>query len=457
MTRLFSQQSFANESNIKQLATDQLSAVLTAMQQHLNDQRRVREFAGGINATIIGPPNAGKSTFLNLLCQKYVSTVSPQAGSTTDTIDKTLKIDGVPLALTDTVGLTAQSIGDKMQGGLLNTKNRMDSGDLKICLLDMSTIYQDKSQTAIDPAVLEAIDPDTIVLVNKRDLVNIRIPAPPGKIRYKNSPLSPQGEVQRTAFRGKVPIRLDGDTTGNFVKFGDFGLRVLHDVRLTERCLQECRATLHRYIKSVRGGRFWLRVVPDHPMSAKPIGVRMGKGKGAFDHWEAKVPCKKIVFEIGGGVREETARKIMRIVSARLPGKTEFVVAEKEEMVTDLISRIKEYSKLPPLGVWCISCETGEGVEEFLGDFSDLLRKRYEAALSDENQQPDSRRTLQLQQGVALKDQLSEKPPQMIAQQLIQHLDALIEKPTVKQAVDYLYHAKYGVLRKNEMQQQQQQ
>jgi large subunit ribosomal protein L16 len=241
----------------------------------------------------------------------------------------------------------------------------------------MDDIYHDKSSSTIDPAVLDAIDSDTIVLINKSDLVSIRIPEPPAKIRYKNTPLGPQGsDVKRIAFRGRVPLRTDGDTSGNTVQHGDFGLRMLEDVRLTDRCLQECRATLHRHIKNIKGARFWLRIYPTHPMSKKPIGVRMGKGKGSFDHWEAKVPAKKILWEIGGGVTEDAAREIFRIVNARLPGKTEVVVAPREERVEELSERICQYTKVPPLGVWCISTKTGEGVDAFMQSFSALLRQR---------------------------------------------------------------------------------
>jgi ribosomal protein L16 len=363
------------------------------------------------------------------------------------------------VAITDTVGLSTTTTD--ITNGLKRTFQRMDSSDLKICMLDMKQIYDDKSPASIDPSVMEAIDSDTIVLINKRDLVNIRIPAAPGKIRYKNSPLGPQGEIKRTAFRGKIPLRLDGDTSGNSIQHGDYGLRVLEDVRLTEACLQECRSTLHRHIKNIRGARFWLRVVPDHPVSSKPVGVRMGKGKGAFDHWEAKVPNKKIVFEIGGGVREEAARDIMRIVGTRVPGKTEFVVAEKEETIEEMSRRVREFSKVPPLGVWCISCETGEGIEDFLGELSQIIRDRYQLQCDSQEfalSEPVSLRMKCLQQCAdQLSAMLSSKEALngeslSIVSQSIQNV---VQNSSVRDAVNFMFHSKYGVLHKNQIQCQQ--
>ena len=320
------------------------------------------------------------------------STSQSVAGTTQDVAHRRINLDGIPVVLNDTVGIqqeppspsssqqqqSSSSSSSSSSSLLLHaaTMERIDSTDLKVCMLDLEQVYKDKTSGALDPTILNLIDSDTIVLINKRDTVSIRIPQPPSKIRYKNSPLGPQGDVPRHAFRGKVPLRLDGDTEGNSVLYGDFGLRVLTDIRLSDKCLQECRATLFRYIKEVKGGRFWLRILPDHPMTSKPLGVRMGKGKGAFDHWEAKIPNKKILFEVGGGVREEVAREALRAVSARIPGKTEFVVPPVEERVEQVCARIREYSKVKPLGVWCVSSTTGEGMSEFLADLVGLLKKK---------------------------------------------------------------------------------
>ncbi len=309
------------------------------------------------------------SSMTHSIAQKKLAVVSDQPHSTTQVLESVVRIDDIPVLFNDTVGLNKETINP-------GTLERLDSCDIKICLLDMQQVYGNKTNDTIDPAVLQAIDSDTIVLINKRDLVPIRTPAPPAKIRFKNTPLSPQGDVPRTAFRGRVPLRLDGDTKGNTIEYGDFGLRAMYDIRLTERCLQECRATLHRHIKKVKGGRFWIRVQPDHPMSAKPLGVRMGKGKGAFSHWEAKVPNKTILFEIGGGVREDVAKEAFRIVSTHVPGKTEFVVAPKDETVDVMCRRVQQMSRTTPLGVFALSSKTGEGVDAFLTFLSSLLKDK---------------------------------------------------------------------------------
>lgn len=130
-------------------------------------------------------------------------------------------------------------------------------------------------------------------------------------------------------------------------------------------------------MKKVKGGRFWIRVVPDHPMSAKPVGVRMGKGKGAFDHFEAKVPVGKILFEIGGGVREEVAREAFRIVNTKLACQTEFVLGSKDETIQQACDRIAEFCRVPPLGVFAISYKTNAGMEELLKSLATFTKLRY--------------------------------------------------------------------------------
>ena len=430
------------KSQITDVVKDRLGLLRTAWAQHIQDERRAQILPKSCQITLFGAANSGKSSLLNLISQKHVSAVSPQAGSTMSIVDQDVRINGIPIVLTDTVGLKSQTSNDS------ETMNRLESCDLKICMIDINDIYNDKSHGAIDPEVLKSIDSDTIVLINKRDTVRIRIPAPPAKIRFKNTPLSPQGDVPRHAMRGRVPLRLDGDTTGNNVEHGDFGLRVLTDVRLKESCLQECRAVLHRHVKKVRGGRFWLKVKPDHPMTAKAIGTRMGKGKAAFSHWEAKVPCKTIVFEIGGGVPVETARYIFKSVAARLPGQTEFVVAPKEENVSELERRIREYSKVQPMGIWSISCKTGEGVDEFLQGLSGVLAKKYSSpeAMAVQRLETFSRCASEL-------DTMLSKPEMQDMQaHLLTDLQSLINGAAVEDTKKYLFHSKYGVLDMNAQQ-----
>ena len=126
----------------------------------------------------------------------------------------------------------------------------------------------------------------------------------------------------RKAFKGKN----DGFATrGTNLDFGKFGLRALENERLTSRQIEAARRAMTRYIK--RGGKVWIRVFPHIPVTQKPNEVRMGSGKGAVDHYIARVKAGKIVFELDG-VTEEIAKEAMRLAGRKLPIKTRFVVRE---------------------------------------------------------------------------------------------------------------------------------
>jgi large subunit ribosomal protein L16 len=118
--------------------------------------------------------------------------------------------------------------------------------------------------------------------------------------------------------------------SGNTLAFGEFGLQALEPVWLEARQIESARIAINRYIR--RGGKVWIRVFPDKPISAKPAETRMGSGKGAPDHWVAVVKPGRIIFELGG-VREDVAKEAMRLASNKLPIKTKFIVRQEAEGV----------------------------------------------------------------------------------------------------------------------------
>ena len=112
---------------------------------------------------------------------------------------------------------------------------------------------------------------------------------------------------------------------GNTIVFGDFGLQALESAWVTSRQIEAARRAMARYIR--RGGKIWIRIFPDKPVTQKPAETRMGGGKGALDHWVTVVKPGRILFEMGG-VGEEVARGAMRLASYKLPIGTRFVVKE---------------------------------------------------------------------------------------------------------------------------------
>ena len=109
---------------------------------------------------------------------------------------------------------------------------------------------------------------------------------------------------------------------GNEVSFGEFGLMALDPAWITNRQIEAARVALTRHIK--RGGKVWIRIFPDKPVTAKPAETRMGKGKGNPEGWVAVVQPGRIMFELEG-VPEAIAREALRLASAKLPIKTKFV------------------------------------------------------------------------------------------------------------------------------------
>lgn len=117
--------------------------------------------------------------------------------------------------------------------------------------------------------------------------------------------------------------RLKGDASrGNTVDFGDYGLQALEPKRITARQIEAARVAMTRHMK--RGGKVWIRIFPDKPVTKKPAEVRMGKGKGNPEVWVAPVRPGRVLFEIEG-VEREVAERAMELASAKLPIRTQFV------------------------------------------------------------------------------------------------------------------------------------
>ncbi|MUL38666.1 50S ribosomal protein L16 [Gloeocapsopsis dulcis] len=135
---------------------------------------------------------------------------------------------------------------------------------------------------------------------------------------------------RRTKFRKQQRGRMEGIATrGNNLNFGDFGLQALEPAWITSRQIEASRRAMTRYIR--RGGKIWIRIFPDKPVTMRAAETRMGSGKGSPEYWVAVVKPGRILFEIAG-VPEATAREAMRLAMYKLPIKTKFVVRSEEEV-----------------------------------------------------------------------------------------------------------------------------
>lgn len=117
-------------------------------------------------------------------------------------------------------------------------------------------------------------------------------------------------------------------TRGNTLSFGDFALQSLEPAWITSRQIEAGRRAMTRYIR--RGGKIWIRIFPDKPVTMRPAETRMGSGKGNPEYWVAVVKPGRILFEIAG-VPEATAREAMRLAAYKLPIKTKFIARESED------------------------------------------------------------------------------------------------------------------------------
>jgi large subunit ribosomal protein L16 len=133
-------------------------------------------------------------------------------------------------------------------------------------------------------------------------------------------------QPKKTKFRKQFKGRIHGVAKGGTdLNFGQYGLKALEPERVTARQIEAARRAITRCMK--RQGRVWIRIFPDVPVSAKPVEVRMGKGKGSTDYWAAKVKPGRIMFEIDG-VSDEIAREALRLGAMKLPVKTRVVAKE---------------------------------------------------------------------------------------------------------------------------------
>ncbi|MDO4539896.1 MAG: 50S ribosomal protein L16 [Syntrophomonadaceae bacterium] len=138
----------------------------------------------------------------------------------------------------------------------------------------------------------------------------------PKRVKYRKQ--------HRPSLKGKA-------NKGNAVVYGDYGLQALDAAWVTNRQIEAARIAINRYIR--RGGKLWIKIFPDRPITSKPAETRMGKGKGTPEHWVAVVKPGRVMFELSG-VSEETAREAMRLASHKLPVRCKFVV--REEMGGDV-------------------------------------------------------------------------------------------------------------------------
>ncbi|ASJ56781.1 50S ribosomal protein L16 [Brevibacillus porteri] len=135
--------------------------------------------------------------------------------------------------------------------------------------------------------------------------------------------LTPKRVKHRKQHRGKMAGNAKGGTT---VAFGEYGLQAMEPSWVTNRQIEAARIAMTRYIK--RGGKVWIKIFPDKPVTQKPLEVRMGSGKGSPEKWVAVVKPGKIMFELAG-VPEEVAREAMRLAMHKLPIKCKFVKREE--------------------------------------------------------------------------------------------------------------------------------
>lgn len=132
---------------------------------------------------------------------------------------------------------------------------------------------------------------------------------------------------KKTKFRKTFKGKNDGAATrGNYIAFGDYALQSQSNSDITSRQIESARQAMTRYIK--RGGKIWIRIFPHTPITRKPVGLKMGMGKGNPEFFAAKVKAGTVMFEMKG-VEEEVAREAMRLAAHKLPVKTKFIKREE--------------------------------------------------------------------------------------------------------------------------------
>ncbi len=136
--------------------------------------------------------------------------------------------------------------------------------------------------------------------------------------------LAPKRVKRRKTHKGRMRGKA---YRGSKVSFGEYGLQALEPTWITNRQIESARVAMTRHIK--RGGKVWIRIFPDKPITQKPAETRMGKGKGNPEKWVAVVKPGRIMFELEG-VPEEVAKRAMELAAAKLPIKCKFVVRERQ-------------------------------------------------------------------------------------------------------------------------------
>ena len=138
---------------------------------------------------------------------------------------------------------------------------------------------------------------------------------------------------KRVKHRKQQRGRLTGKASrGNFVAYGDYGVYATEPCWITSNQIEAARIAINRYVK--RGGKVWIKIFPDKPVTKKPAETRMGSGKGSPEYWVAVVKPGRVLFEISG-VTEEVAREAMRLAGHKLPCKTKFIKKVEEESEND--------------------------------------------------------------------------------------------------------------------------
>jgi large subunit ribosomal protein L16 len=140
--------------------------------------------------------------------------------------------------------------------------------------------------------------------------------------------LMPKRVKRRRVFRGRMKGKA---TRGNFISYGDYGLVAMEPSWVTSNQIEAARIAMTRYMK--RGGKVWIKIFPDKPVTEKPAETRMGSGKGSPEYWVAVVKPGRIMFEVAG-VDEETAREALRLAMHKLPLKCKFVKKDDTQNVT---------------------------------------------------------------------------------------------------------------------------
>ncbi|RKP07453.1 ribosomal protein L16p/L10e-domain-containing protein [Thamnocephalis sphaerospora] len=169
------------------------------------------------------------------------------------------------------------------------------------------------------------------VATNKKNKIRVGVHT----ARRFRSHLAPRRTKYRKSQKGRVPLPTGGSVAGTTLTIGEFGMRIRVGTRLTAEQLSAAQIAIKRSIKPCKGAKVYLRVFPDVPVTRKGNEVRMGKGKGAFDHWACRVSPGKVIMEIrsNGDLRPEMAKEAIRLAGHKMPVPVEFLEKSKLEQL----------------------------------------------------------------------------------------------------------------------------